>query len=597
MADPLLLDGSVAFQSFALDPRLQRSIAKLNYSNPTLVQAKVIPLALAGKDIFARARTGSGKTAAYCIPIVQKILEEKEAGNVDRGVRALILVPTRELAEQAAKFLGILLAYCGKSIHSVNIASNISEQAQKFALFPKLDLTSRHLLIDLPDIVVATPSRIIPHLNSSNLSIKSTLAYLVIDEADLVLSYGYEDDVKAVAHVIPRGIQTFLMSATLTKEVEELKSLVCRSPVFLRLEEDEESAKLAQYFVKCKEDEKFLLLYVILKLKLVKGKIIIFVNNIDRSYRVKLFLEQFAIKSCVLNSELPVNSRIHVVEEFNKGIYDVIIASDEKEIAAGDDDDMEEDEIIPKVVTEAPDEDVIERTEVAESQSKNKRKKLRKSQEYSISRGIDFQNVACVLNFDLPTSTKSYVHRIGRTARAGKAGMALSFVVPREELGKHKACSFESAKKDEKVLAKIKEDQVSKKTELKPYIFNMSQVEVFRYRLEDALRAVTRSAVREARAKEIRQEILSSEKLKRHFEDNPEDLQHLRHDKPMHTARTQNHLKHVPDYLLPKGGKIAKEIGHVSFKKSSDNRIRKARKFNKRKGKGRGKRDPLKHFK
>lgn len=119
----------------------------------------------------------------------------------------------------------------------------------------------------------------------------------------------------------------------MTEDVVELKGLSLRNPVILKLEEDEEEdeSNLMQYSVRCNETDKFLLAYVILKLKLITGKVLIFVNSTDRCYRLKLFLEQFGIKSCVLNRELPLNSRVHAVQEFNKGVYDVIVATDEHE--------------------------------------------------------------------------------------------------------------------------------------------------------------------------------------------------------------------------------------------------------------------------
>lgn len=359
---------------------------------------------------------------------------------------------------------------------------------------------------------------------------------------------------------------------------------------------------------------------------MVKGKCIVFVGDIDRCYRLKLFLEQFGTKSCVLNSELPVNSRIHVVEEFNKNIYDIIIASDEHEIlgdeevsrvqrlgaknrdvarsnisgsadshpdALGTTSSRPEDEATADAFVE---EDAVE-------PRKKKRKTAKRDKEYGISRGIDFKNVACVLNFDLPTTSKSYTHRIGRTARAGKNGMALSFAVPAELYRKHKPTSIATAEHDEEVLAKITRQQSRKDKEIKPYHFDMKQVDAFRYRMSDALRAVTRLAIREARTRELRQELLKSEKLKRHFEENPGDLHHLRHDGELRAARVQPHLKHVPDYLMPSNGKkgiAGGDIGFVSIGKTSENRIRKARMHNRMKGRGRNavgkKLDPLKTF-
>lgn len=156
-----------------------------------------------------------------------------------------------------------------------------------------------------------------------------------------------------------------------------------------------------------------------------------------------------------------------------------------------------------------------------EAQPSKKRKRKEPSSrpsttEYGVSRGIDFVDVACVINFDLPFSSRSYTHRVGRTARAGRTGTSLSFIVPRELWGKQKKneVSLETAKYDERVWARVEKAQKAKGGEIKEYKFDMKQVEGFRYRMEDGLRAVTKAAVREARVKEIKNEVLNSEKLK-----------------------------------------------------------------------------------
>lgn len=131
-------------------------------------------------------------------------------------------------------------------------------------------------------------------------------------------------------------------------------------------------------------------------------------------------------------------------------------------------------------------------------------------------KGIDFINISTVINFDLPTTVSSYRHRIGRTARAGQTGMALSFYVPKDLYRKHPPTSIESAENDEKVLAKIVKHQAKLGKEVKPYNFKKEHVDVFRYRMNDALRAVTKVAIRSARTRELRQELLNSEKLKRY---------------------------------------------------------------------------------
>lgn len=519
---------AASFRDFAqyLDARLLRALADLKFATPTPVQRETIVHSLGGegRDVLARARTGSGKTLAYALPAVQKILLAKS--HIQRsspdyaGTRVVILVPTRELSEQATRQLLDILTYCRELVQIANIARGVSTAVQKLVLSEK------------PDIVVATPSRALACLQAGDL-VLDKLETLVLDEADLILSYGHQDALRSILSggFLPREHQTLLMSATLSDDVAAVEGMALRNPAVLRLENDMSLAgELSQFFVYTSEVDKFLLAYVILKLRLIRGKCLIFVNDIDRCYRVKLFLEQFGLRSCVLNEELPVNSRFHIVQEFNKGRYDYIIATD------GNDES-----------------------------------------EYGVARGVDFVNVACVLNFDLPTSVRAYTHRIGRTARAGNTGTALSFVVPKEQFGRNKVLSCPTCRNDEDVWKAIVVDQQRSGAVgaqgVTPWRYDASQVEAFRYRMEDALRSVTRPAIKEARIQEIKNEILNSKALKAHFEENPRDLEYLRHDKVAHPTRIQQHMRHVPSYLRPRiagiGDAPAPSVGYVGKRRMS----------------------------
>ena len=332
---------------------------------------------------------------------------------------------------------------------------------------------------------------------------------------------------------------------------------------------------------RCNEADKFLLVYVILKLKLIKGKCILFVNEVDRCYRLKLFLEQFSIKCCVLNSELPLNSRqgpspgfvrvfayhamahrFHIVQEFNKGIYDYIIATDEGggkvEVDSCDEKDVKLSSGVEAVEqcehptlglslasdrasfgivaatqrTSDPSDSEVgltgspvsrkrkrgsspkPKTELTSAKKRKKRASGARDREYGVSRGIDFVDVACVINFDLPASARSYTHRVGRTARAGRSGVALSLVVPKEEHGKNRVLSLPGAVRDEEVFTRIEREQSARGSKIQDWKFEKAQVDGFRYRTEDALRAVTASTIKEARIRELKQEILASNKLK-----------------------------------------------------------------------------------
>lgn len=581
------LDDSTSFEALQLDPRLLQAIHRSAFHHPTLIQSHAIPLALQQKrDIIAKAATGSGKTLAYLIPVIQTILDYKKnegSTEIDSSkTLGIVLVPTKELATQVTTVLEQMTLYCSKDIKSLNASSDMSQAV----------LSS--LLLELPEIIVATPAKLLSMLETNINSISlENLKFLVIDEVDLVLSFGYQDDLTKIAQYLPlqKSLQTFLMSATLNDDIQQLKKQFCRSPAILKFNDDQitkDDSKLLQYYVKTSEFDKFLLCYVIFKLGLIKGKSLIFVNNIDRGYRLKLVLEQFGIKSCILNSELPANSRQHIVDQFNKNVYQLLIATDDTEYIREEDEEEEREED----AAEASNEENKEANEKS-GKSKSKNLQVKKDKEYGVSRGVDFRNVACVLNFDLPTTAKSYVHRVGRTARAGKSGTAISFVVPHKEFGKHKPSMCPTAKKDEKILTRILKQQGKLGLEVQPYSFDSKQVEGFRYRMEDGFRAVTQVAVREARIKELKQELLASDKLKRHFEENPQELQSLRHDKELHPARVQQHLKRVPEYLLPdsvRQGKT-KKIGFVPFHKPRRNH--KKGKVQKRSGKS----DPLKSFK
>ncbi|KIR31474.1 ATP-dependent RNA helicase DBP9 [Cryptococcus deuterogattii 2001/935-1] len=583
-----LLDADFSFSqppfSTLIDSRVLVALADQKFAHPTLVQAKAIPLLLEGKDVLARARTGSGKTAAYVVPAVQKILETKAdlspASAEYQATRAVILVPTKELALQVSSFIKNVTKYCEGLVQCVDVAAGGAS-------------IQRVLLNDKPDIIISTPTKLLSLLQAKSLSL-SQLSFLAIDEADLLLSYGFKDDLTRIMDPtcgwIPKlGVQGCLMSATLSDDVEGIRGLILRNPAILTLSEPAAaSSLLTQHYTHTSERDKFLLIYVLLKLKLIRGKSIIFVNDVERGYRVKLFLEQFGVKCCVVNSELPLASRYHVVEEFNRGVYDVIVATDE---GAGADAEEEEDvkqeeneseeEEGEGVDEEAKDEkkETKEEAESAAGPSKRRAASLpskpnkrarRADPTSSLARGIDFTSASSVINFDLPLTSTSYMHRVGRTARAGQSGLALSFVVPREKWGKDKAVSIKSAEKDEKVFEMIKE-RVKKESgsEIKEWDWGgrKGEIEGFRYRMEDALKAVTGKRVAEARREEVRRELLNSEKLKSHFAANPLDLSYLRHDAPLHPTRQQTHLKHVPNYLMPKiaalptGGDVTDHAG------------------------------------
>ena len=514
------------FHEMGLDDRILKAIAKLGWCEPTMIQQKAIPFILEGKDVLAKGRTGSGKTGAFAIPVIQKVLDAKKLAS-EQCVKALLLAPSRELASQINQAISDLTRNCGRVVRSVDVSASTAEIE-----------TQKHLLVgDLPDIIVGTPSRVLAHIKAGHLDLSESLELLVIDEADLIFSFGHESDLKGIlSSGLPSTYQAVLASATLSDDVTKLKKLVMHNPISLKLEEPSlpDSSQLTQYKILMEQDDKFVLIYALFKLQLIQGKTIIFVNTVDKCYQMKLYLEQFGIPICVLNSELPTASRCHILSQFNKGIYDVIVASDEKFLM--------------------------------DNEAVNKREKDKES---GVARGIDFQFVSNVINFDFPSDTDSYIHRVGRTARGNNKGTALSLIAAREL---ERAAKVESDLRTREGLGHDDE------TVLKPYQFKLEELQGFKYRAMDAWRSVTRIAVREARLKEIRQEILNSSKLQAHLADNPKDAKVLRHDKALHTVKHQPQLRNVPDYIVPHSlRKLSRSSGEGKKSHKFKNKVSKAK--------------------
>ncbi|XP_052902421.1 probable ATP-dependent RNA helicase DDX56 [Anopheles moucheti] len=514
-------EAGLNFHELELDDRLLRDIARLGWISPTLVQEKAIPFLLEGKDVLIRARTGSGKTAAFAIPIIQNVLRYKREAAV-RETSVLVMAPSQDLCYQISKVFTNLTYSCGPVIRVVDLSSK-EEKA-----------THRHLLSERPDIVVSTPARLRAVLADGTLNVRESLRCVTIDEADLMFSFGFEKDLKEVLKHFPPVHQSVLCSATLENDVIALKKMILHNPVILKLEEPHLAvgSQLSHYQIEAEEMDKAAILYTVLKLKLIQGKCIVFVKSVDQCYRLKLFLEQFGIRSCILNSELPIKIRCHTVNQFNQGIYDTIIASDEQ---------MTDDpKLVKKKNAKKPStKQILQQTE----------------SESSVSRGIDFQCVSCVVNFDFPSDINSYIHRAGRTARGKNNGSVLSFVSANE---------MEVKKRVEEFLQTLAGDA---EFTMKDFNFNFEEVEAFRYRAKDAWRAITKLSIREARVKELKMEIFNSEKLKSFFEENPRDLQTLRHDRQLHTVQVQEHMGDVPEYLVPEALKPMVDIMNAKRKK------------------------------
>ncbi|CAH2076754.1 unnamed protein product [Thlaspi arvense] len=396
----------------------------------------------------------------------------------------------------------------------------------------------RNALAGLPEILVTTPA-CIPKCFAAGVldpaAISDSLEILVLDEADLLLSFGYEDNLRSVTSIVPRRCQCLLMSATTSTDVEKLKKLILHNPVVLTLQEgaDKEEpvpSNVQQFWISCSTQDKLLHTLALLKLEVVQKKILIFINTIDMGFKLKLFLEKFGIKSAILNGELPQNSRLHILEQFNAGLFDYLIATDDN--------------------NQSKEKEEAKAEENKENKKGKRRGKPKLDAEFGVVRGIDFKKVHTVINFDMPQSVTGYIHRIGRTGRAYSSGSSVSLVSPDEMQGFEDIKSFLAGEED-------KDSDI-----ITPFPFlTENAVESLRYRAEDVAKSVTKISVRESRAQDLRNEIINSEKLKSHFEANPRDLDLLKHDKLLSKTAPAPHLRDIPEYLVdPKTQEASKMV-------------------------------------
>jgi ATP-dependent RNA helicase DDX56/DBP9 len=495
-------------------------------------------------------------------------------------------VPTAELVRQVCDVAAGLVKFSRRvvSVYGVSAETPLASQVPR--------------LRECPRLLVATPGTLAAHLKNGTVSLLQ-LKMLAVDEADLLLSYGFEKDMQLIAKRLPPVYQALLLSATLDGSVQSLNALLLHDPAIVRLEDDlgapstadasalatdatdatADKRQLREFAAHCKTNDKYLICYALIKLGILPGKTLIFVNTVDKCFRVKLLLERFGLNAAVLNADLPINSRQSVISQFNRDLFDILIATDEsvadvgtsvaqqqqtrkkskkegddndeeEEVVDDDDDDdneAEEVQVDEEDVNEEDDDnndddqvdaDDDDDDDVGVQQTSSKKKRKRVTNEFSAARGVDFVGVANVINFELPRSVSAYLHRVGRTARAGASGVALS-LVSTELPGEMKWSVI------------ISEARKIVGAELKPFEFRTAAIEGLRYRVDDMLSTIGRRSVAQARAVSLRMELINSQRLKAHFEDNPRELSLLKHNTPVAKREVRAHLTYLPRYLLP----------------------------------------------
>ncbi|MGH7529483.1 MAG: DEAD/DEAH box helicase [Gemmatimonadales bacterium] len=348
------------FEKLGLAPELVRAVADEGYQRPTPIQQEAIPLALAGRDVIGSAQTGTGKTAAFVLPILQRL------GAGARGVlRALILVPTRELAEQVT---ASIRAY-GRHTHVTGAAvyGGVGMEPQTRAL--------RHGA----DIVVATPGRLLDHMERGHVDF-SRLEVLVLDEADRMLDMGFAPDVRRILAALPAQRQTLLFSATISVEVEALARRAMNGHASVEIGRRAQPAEGIEHVIVAVDKlQKRGALGAILKAK-PAGQTLIFTRTKYGADKLVTFLRREGVAANALHGDKAQSHRQRTLEQFRSGAAEILVATD---IAA---------------------------------------------------RGIDVDGIRMVVNFDVPTDPEVYVHRVGRTARAGALGLALTLISPDEWL-------------------------------------------------------------------------------------------------------------------------------------------------------------------
>ncbi|KVX02789.1 MULTISPECIES: DEAD/DEAH box helicase [Shewanella] len=351
------------FESFSFAPEILRAIAECGYQSMTPIQQQAIPAIRRGEDVLASAQTGTGKTAAFALPILQRMCDNPKE-TMPSNTRTLILTPTRELAAQVADNISAYSKHLNLTVLTIYGGVKIETQSQK--------------LKRGADVIVATPGRLLEHIVACNLSL-SNVEFLVLDEADRMLDMGFSADIKKILQAVNKKRQNMLFSATFSSEVKKLANDMLEKPKVITVDKQNTTADtVSQVVYPVEQRRKRELISELIGTKNWQ-QVLVFTATRDAADKLVKELNLDGIPSGVVHGEKAQGSRRRALREFVEGKIRVLVA-----------------------------------TEVA-------------------ARGLDIKNLEYVVNYDLPFLAEDYVHRIGRTGRAGKTGVAISFVSREEE--------------------------------------------------------------------------------------------------------------------------------------------------------------------
>ncbi|MDO9091967.1 MAG: DEAD/DEAH box helicase [Rubrivivax sp.] len=349
------------FNTLPLDPKLLRAVIDSGYTAMTPIQAKAIPIVLDGRDVMGAAQTGTGKTAAFTLPLLQKMMRHESASvsPARHPVRALVLAPTRELADQVAESVKKYAKHT--KLRSAVVFGGIDMKPQTLQLKAGVE------------VLIATPGRLLDHIEAKN-AVLNQVEYVVLDEADRMLDIGFLPDLQRILAFLPKTRQTLLFSATFSPEIRKLANSYLQDPVLVEVARPNATAtNVEQRFFSVTDDDKRAVVRQLLRTREL-SQAIIFVNSKLGAARLARSFERDGLKTQALHGDKSQDERLKALAAFKAGEVDLLVATD---VAA---------------------------------------------------RGLDIVDLPAVFNFDVPFNAEDYVHRIGRTGRAGASGLAVTLV-------------------------------------------------------------------------------------------------------------------------------------------------------------------------